>query len=112
MSEYGPTAEREQSEEQTADEPTPAEVFDREGDTVAVATTRSQATDLTRPRRVYGDESDGGSGDGESEPRRIARRVAVEQPRRAVRVGEDADIVATSFNQRRDAWELVVSTPR
>ena len=102
-------AEEPSSEDHPA-ETTPAEVFGREAETVAVSRTTDRTT--TGPRSGYGDGSYGTYGYGEQRSTADVRRFEVKHPRQAVELDQDTQIVTTTFNPRKDAWEVVTSTPR
>ena len=91
-------------------ETTPAEAFGREADTVAVSRTTDRTT--TDQSHGYGDGSYGTSGYGEQRSATDVRRFEVNHPRQAVELDRDTQIVATAFDPRHDAWEVITTTPR
>lgn len=102
-------AEQPSSQDHPA-ETTPAEVFGREAETVAVSRTTDQTT--TGPRHGHGDGSYGTDDYGGQRSTTDVRHFEVRHPRQAIELDRDTQIVATTFNPRQDAWEVVASTPR
>ena len=102
-------AEEPSSQDHSA-ETTPAEVFGREADTVAVSRTADRTT--TDPRRGHGDGSYGTYGYGGQRPTAGVRRFEVKHPRQAIEIDRDTQIISTTFDPNKDAWEVVTSTSR
>lgn len=102
-------AEQPSSQDRSA-ETTPAEVFGREAETVAVSRTTDRTT--TGPHHGYGDDSDGTYGDDGQRSTTDVRHFEVKRPRQAIELDQDTQIVATAFDPRQDAWKVVTSTPR
>lgn len=98
---YRPPENAEHSSSQNQPtETTPAEVFGREAETVPVSRTTDQTT--TEPHH----------GPGGQRPTTDVRHFKVDHPLQAIELDQDTQIIATGYNPRRDAWEVVTSTPR